>query len=430
MNFELDDWQKGFIATEGDKILCSGRQVGKSEICGIDAGERAVKTGNKNYLIIAPTERQAYALYEKVVLYVNEKYPKMICKGINRPTKTKLTLINGTKVYCLPVGLTGLGIRFMSIHRLYADECSRIPDEVWSAVTPMLIACQGVQIHLSTLHGRTNRFYKIWANENNAYGRFKRFSITTEKCFKERKISKTWTIEQRDFALQYLEDERKRMSKREFAQEYEAIAMDGLEQFFPTDLLRKIMDLTMHDVTKREGTKSLGGDIAREGGDETAAIGLLMDERKSLWQIQQWKEINTSLTYAARRIYDFWKQYAYNKLYIDDGGLGSGVIDILLETDARRSVKAINNGTWAYSNDRDKHKKLMKEHLYNNLLVLMEQGKIHLWKNDDLFNSLTSIQCEYVNEKFRIFGKYSHLTEALVRAAWVYKEKGLNIWIA
>ena len=37
-----DQWQKKFIATKGDKILCCGRQVGKSEICGTDAGEYAI----------------------------------------------------------------------------------------------------------------------------------------------------------------------------------------------------------------------------------------------------------------------------------------------------------------------------------------------------------------------------------------------------
>ena len=39
----LDPWQKKFIETKGDKILCCGRQVGKSVICGIDAGEYAIE---------------------------------------------------------------------------------------------------------------------------------------------------------------------------------------------------------------------------------------------------------------------------------------------------------------------------------------------------------------------------------------------------
>ena len=38
-------------------------------------------------------------------------------------------------------------------------------------------------------------------------------------------------------------------------------------------------------------------------------------------------------------------------------------------------------------------------------------------------------QGNYINGKMIISGKYSHLTEALVRAAWIVKEKGLNIWI-
>ena len=38
----LDPWQKEFLNTQGDKILCTGRQVGKSVICGMDAGEYAL----------------------------------------------------------------------------------------------------------------------------------------------------------------------------------------------------------------------------------------------------------------------------------------------------------------------------------------------------------------------------------------------------
>jgi len=44
--------------------------------------------------------------------------------------------------------------------------------------------------------------------------------------------------------------------------------------------------------------------------------------------------------------------------------------------------------------------------------------------------SLESIQFDYSDEKnLRIFGKYSHITEALIRAAWCIKEKGLKLFI-
>ena len=139
MNLKLDDWQKEFIETKGDRVLCCGRQVGKSEICGIDAGEYAMKNKNKTILMIAPTERQAFSLFNKTLDYLMRNYRSFIKKGKDRPTKTKIFLNNGAKIYCLPTGLSGLGIRFLTVHKLYADEASRIPEEVWTAVTPMML---------------------------------------------------------------------------------------------------------------------------------------------------------------------------------------------------------------------------------------------------------------------------------------------------
>ena len=89
VKINLDPWQKKFLATKGDKILCTGRQVGKSEICGMDAGEWAAKHKKKVILMIAPTERQAYALFDKTLSYLADNYPTYISKGKKRPTKTK-----------------------------------------------------------------------------------------------------------------------------------------------------------------------------------------------------------------------------------------------------------------------------------------------------------------------------------------------------
>ena len=71
----------------------------------------------------------------------------------------------------------------------------------------------------------------------------------------------------------------------------------------------------------------------------------------------------------------------------------------------------------------------MKEELYTNLLRLMEQGKVELVKDADTLHSLQSIQYEYVDKGIRIFGRYTHITEALIRAAWSMNDKSLNIWV-
>lgn len=437
MKLNLDDWQKKFIETEGDKILLTGRQVGKSVICGIDAGEWGIKqTKPTDILMIAPTERQAYALFEKTLGYMLDTYPKQICTDSKRKaTKTKFELKNGIRYWCLPVGLSGLGIRFLTIGRLYADEASRIPQDVWAAVSPMLLTTAGAKVYLSTGWGNEGEFADAWNNLRGAYNSFTRFTISSEKCVRERVISETWTIQQRDKALEFLAQEKAKMSKLEYAQEYEGILLDEIRQFFPTMLIKRCMEIdrdnqVLQQLPHHGKLRALGTDIARMGGDETAHIGLETGTcMHNYFQIYQENRQNTRLTEVAREMIDLDRAKEFNRIFIDDGGLGSGVVDMLLESRCRRKVRAINNATWIYSNDKQ-HKKIMKEHLYNNLLSLMEQGKMHLYKDNDLFESLHSIQAEYHDGKMRIFGKYSHLTEALVRAAWINREKGLNLWIA
>ena len=79
MHINLDPWQKEFIATKGDKILCCGRQVGKTEICAIDAAEYALKPDNPHpILMTAPTERQARLLFDKTLQYLLDNHKKFV----------------------------------------------------------------------------------------------------------------------------------------------------------------------------------------------------------------------------------------------------------------------------------------------------------------------------------------------------------------
>ena len=67
--------------------------------------------------------------------------------------------------------------------------------------------------------------------------------------------------------------------------------------------------------------------------------------------------------------------------------------------------------------------------MYNNLLAMMESKHIKLLKEDDIFHSLRSIQFELTDGKIKYAGSDSHITEALIRAAWMIAEKSLNIYI-
>ena len=411
---KLDPWQQEVMDTDGDICLRSGRQVGKSTVISIKAALYALQNKKCSVLVIASVERQAQLLFEKTLAYIHDNYKKDIKLGKDRPTKHIINLKNGSIIRCLPTGLSGYGIRGYTVDLLIADEAAFIPEDVWTAVTPMLAVTRGIKILLSTPFGKGGYFYECFKDEN-----YTSFHVSSEDC--PRKDDK------------FLDRERKRMTKLQYAQEYLGEFVDELRQFFPTDLIKKVMVLKRHTALNVNsfGDNFLGVDVARMGADESVLASVTRLNREKLKQFDMEITEKTLLTETIRRIKNADKKYKYKKIFIDDGGMGVGVFDPLLEDEqTRRKVVAINNAARSLDRDEVKWKKLMKEDLYNNLLRLMESECIQLLDDPEIMLSLKSVQYEYDNGRLKIFGNYTHITEALIRAAWCMKDKTLNIWVA
>ena len=430
MKITLDPWQKKFIDTKGDKMLCTGRQVGKSVICGIDAGRYAIENSKKVILMIAPTERQAYALFEKTLDYIFEHAKKMIKKGRYRPTKSKINLTNGTIIWCLPTGLTGLGIRFLTVHRLYIDECSRVPPAVFEAITPMLLTTGGDTIMLSTPFGTEGYFYDVLINRKNAFNSFTRFRTDSLKVMKEREICDTWTTFQRDKAIERLEGEKARMSALAYAQEYMGQPLNDLKQVFPDTLLKEICILSRPDHISREKDYFLGQDIAGMGRDLSTWEILDGTDTQNIRQIENITKKRTRTPERVKFTIELERTYRFKKIGIDDQGIGSGDFGYLLhDLTTKRKTISLNNASRALNPDGTRKKKLLKEDMYTNLLAMMEHKRILLLKDEEIFHSLRSVQFEKHNGKTRFYGRDTHICEGIIRACWLITTKPLNIYI-
>lgn len=433
---KLDPWQEKFLETDGDKILCCGRQIGKSVICSIDAGTWAVKNPKKTVLIIAPTERQAYELFDKTLLFLMNNYKDAIAKGKDRPTQTRIKLKNGAKILCLPTGTSGIGVRGYTIGRLYADEAAPIPRSVWTAVTPMLLTTGGHTILLSTPAGDDNYFADVIQNREGLYNSFTRFQLNSEDVIKNRAVCDSWTEVQREKALAHIARERARMTRLEFAQEYEGQILNALRQFFPSDLIRSCMKRDRGSEANYDALRwivgsnlFLGVDVARMGSDDTvlAEVCRFKKDRLVMTDLQIMQK--SYLTEIAGMIREGHKLRKYKKIYIDDNGIGAGVLDILLADKTTKRVAIGINNTKRMIDAEENKKGTMKQDLYYNLKKLMEEGKIELFDEPEIFLSLSCIQYEYTDKGYtKLYGRYDHIAEALVRAAWCTKDKNLNIY--
>ena len=419
MTIHLDKWQKQVLDTKGNIVLRSGRQVGKSTVISHYAGDYAAKNPKKTILIIAAVERQAFLLFEKVLNFMENNHSRLIRQGKNRPTKSRIRLTNGSIIYCLPTGLSGTNIRGYTIDMLIADEAAFIPEAVWNAVTPMMstrVKFGARMILLSTPFGRHNYFARCFNDDT-----FTKFHVSSEEC---ERISKD-----------FLKQEKERMTKIQYSQEYLGEFVDDLMQFFPDEVILKCMKLKRPNHITAGKPYFLGVDIARMGDDESTFEVIRLTDNKHLIHVENQITTKKYLSQTTEHIIELDKLYDFQKIFIDDEGIGVGVFDNLLTNDqTKRKVIPINNSKRVLDNEEKIKKVLLKTDLYNNLLTLMEQGKISLLDDPEIYQSLKSVQYEYTSDTlgrshFKIYGNYTHITEGLIRAAWCLKYKGLNIWI-
>jgi hypothetical protein len=406
----LDPWQQKYINTEGNCFLCCGRQSGKTTAMSIKFGERAAKNPNRKILMVAYTEKQAYNLFFKTLMYLETRYPEKICRGRDKPTQHEIMLKNGSQIMCYAAGLKGEGIRTFTVTDLVIDEAAPMAREVFVATMPMLSVTEGTLDISSTPRGKAGFFYECSKRDD-----FTKFFISAEDCPRHDK--------------EFLAQQREVMTKLEYAQEYLAQFLDELRQFFPDELINRCMTKKRNDFYPRD-KNYMGVDVARMGEDESVIISVVKNNDKIImFDMEIIKKMR--LTELAKIIKFLDERNNYKKIYIDTTGMGWGVFDQLLEEDqTKRKVVSVENAQKSLDHADESKKRIFKEDLYNNLLNLMENNKIELFSEAEIALSLKSVQYEYSEGNLKIFGDYTHIAEALVRAAWCSKDKSLNIYYA
>jgi len=409
-----DKWQLRLLEAKKNVVIRAGRQVGKSTGVALKAFFYALENPDKTILIVAASQRQSGLLFEKVKSLFVEAEPELIAED---PTLTRLILKNGTRIYSLPAGRTGYAIRGFSIDLLIADEAAFISEAVWVALIPMLAVTQGKLILLSTPFGKGGYFYECFGDKDYIH-----FHINSEHC---PRIPKT-----------FLDKEKARMSKMEYAQEYLGEFIEEFTQFFKTELIKKsctFMEWSYKDNYNSGYKYYLGIDVARYGGDENAFVILEMDSLKMMRVVKIITTKNISTVDTIGRTQELDSRFKFRKIFVDDSGVGGGVTDVLIDNLGKKVV-GINNASKSIDKEGKKQHKILKEDLYSNLLVLMENKRIEFIDDPQLKRSLASVRFEYAmtgaGKRLKIYGNYTHIAEAAVRAAWAIKTKGLKLFVA
>lgn len=418
----MDEWQKQILNIIGNLILMCGRQVGKSEIMAKKIADYLLNNPKKHILIVSGVERQAAGLYNKVLRYIEQSYPNSLKKGKDKPLKTVFKLKNGSILRTEAVGLDGAGARQWTLDGVVFEEMQLIPEDAFGAITPMLLTTGGFIWMLGT----------AWATEGYVYERLSDPDFTVIRINSE-EVAELRPEPQRTIMFNHLQKEKERLGEAMYMQEYLAIPSEKIRQIFSDALIKKCMTQKRREVIIKQNRHVCGIDPAGLGEDEGAITILDTENKEKIIQVDLIITNKLMTTETTDIILNLDKRYEFEKIYIDDGGVGFGVFSELMNEEQTKSKTiALNNSQRSLTRDDTKRKRILKEDLYINLLRLMERGKIKLLDDNKIRESLKSCKFEYKEEtkKLLITSNYNHPVESLVRAAWDAESKDLNLFVS
>jgi hypothetical protein len=226
---ELDPWQSDLVRSQAQRILvnCS-RQTGKSTTTAVLADHTAFYQDNSTILLLSPSLRQSGELFNKCL---------SVYRSLDRPipadaeNKLSLELENGSRIVSLP-GKEGTVRGFSAVDLLIIDEASRVPDELYMAVAPMLAVSGGRLILLSTPFGTRGFYWEAYKNREQ----WEYYEVPATEC--------------KRIPSEFLEEQRESMGEWFFMQEFMCKFMDSQSSAFRSEDIEQIVrhDLSVWDI--------------------------------------------------------------------------------------------------------------------------------------------------------------------------------------
>ena len=220
LGMTLESKQAEILRVDGRRVIfnCS-RQWGKSTVAAVKAVHRAYTRPNTLVLIASPGERQSLGMVRKAAEMVRALGLDVRGDGGKDPS---ILLPNGSRIVGLPEAEEK--VRGFSASLLLIDEASRMSDEMYHALRPMLAVADGDLWMMSTPNGKKGFFYETWAYGGEDW---QRISVpVTESC----RISE-----------RFIEEERAVMGPVKFEQEYMCSFVDLGDEMFGRDLVERAL---------------------------------------------------------------------------------------------------------------------------------------------------------------------------------------------
>jgi len=241
---EPDPWQRLVIESHSQQIMmvCS-RQVGKTAVASAVVLLTAILEPPALVLVMSPSERQSAefvrsvkGLYDalsrpknsdgNIASYLDKRSAEAVKERDwyalplkERETVLQLHLVNGSRVIGLPASEPTVR-GYSGVSLLVIDEASRVPDDLYRAIRPMLAVSRGRLLALSTPFGKRGWFWEEWQE-----GQWERVTVPAMMCPR--------------MAPEFLTDERRSLGERWYRQEYECSFEDPIDAVFDMEAVRR-----------------------------------------------------------------------------------------------------------------------------------------------------------------------------------------------
>lgn len=224
VGLQPDPWQVRVLRSAARRLILNcARQTGKSTVAAALALHTALYRDASLILLVSPSQRQSTELYRKVgALLASATFGDAPGSRPALVEDTRLACVfpNGSRIVSLPS--TEATIRgFSGAALIIEDEASRVSDDLYRAVRPMLATSGGRLILMSTPYGRRGHFWEVWANGGPAW---ERITVPALAC---PRISPA-----------FLEEERAGLGPWWYAQEYDCEFVDAATTAFTWDAVQ------------------------------------------------------------------------------------------------------------------------------------------------------------------------------------------------
>ena len=200
LGFEPDPKQARVLLSEARRgmLLCT-RQWGKSTVTAAKAVHEAIFQPGSLTLVVSPSARQSREFLRKAAGFVRKL---RLAVGGDGDNEISLGFRNGSRIVGLP-GKQDTVRGFSEVSLLLIDEASRVQDDMYKTVRPMLAVGGGALWLMSTPDGKRGFFWEEWERGGEGWERYR---VPATECGR--------------IPASFLEEERKAHGERWFRQEY------------------------------------------------------------------------------------------------------------------------------------------------------------------------------------------------------------------